>query len=145
MAHQDSDERFDQYLRTEHAKEFGQIQQGLDRCQTDEERYEFCVQTRDRLMGEHTGFENLIALADSLFDEKCLQYKRRKAAPRKGKDNHAKDTRQRDTEEWRRFVGVAATAPIRSSKCLTALKGISRVWGPKVIRQYGYCDDKMTG
>jgi hypothetical protein len=98
-------------------------------CQTDDEKYDLCVNTRDDLLAQPTGLELLVAAYRHIMLVECAGYEKWKARAAKSK---RRTKRQQDAEDdaalWERFVGVVQSGSTIKVQCLRALKTVSRFW-----------------
>ena len=104
-------------------------------CETDDEKYDLCVRTRDRLLAHHSGLLMLIAACERVMFVECAEYKqwRENRDKRRSRPTRPKDD---DAAQWELFSGVAADGSTIESRCLSALKEVARCWGRDVVQHY---------
>jgi hypothetical protein len=125
MDHLDSNHLILGPVQTQQIEEF---REALQLCKSDTEKYQLCVNTRDHLLEQYNGVELLITAFKHIMSSERDEYKQRKAGSRR--------TEETDTEQWKRFIGVATSGLSMISTCLPPLKSVSRSWGQDQIQYY---------
>ena len=93
----------DSYLIVNHtqAEQVEKFRVDLRQCETDTQRFHLCIEARNHLLEKHTKVGLLISAFEQVMFSECVKYKQTKERPRR--------TDETDTEQWERFIGVAAS------------------------------------
>lgn len=113
-------------LKNDHVERIIQLRDKIRARETDPERYELCVQTRDELLRESSEVQLLAAACDHVMSTHCAEYKDWKLAREK---RSTKRTKLDEDAEWDRFLGVAERGLEIKSQCLSPLKTVADRWG----------------
>lgn len=120
-------------LKNDHVERIIQLRDKIRARETDLERYELCVQTRDELLRESSEVQLLAAACDHVMSTHCAEYKDWKLARSK---RSTKRTKLDEDVEWDRFLGVAERGLEIKSQCLSPLKTVADRWGKDVVQHY---------